>query len=109
MAGRCCDFVFVMRGRGWSITSGELSAEYPEGHPKSKANTKSKPRPTDRRHHPINRHPHPISPLEVLLFDRQFDVCSSTRIENRTTAMASPVVLVINEDAGQSGNHGVVR
>jgi hypothetical protein len=29
--GRCCDFVFILRGHGWSITSGELSAEYPEG------------------------------------------------------------------------------
>jgi hypothetical protein len=25
---RCCDFVFVLRGQGWSITSGELSSEY---------------------------------------------------------------------------------
>jgi hypothetical protein len=39
--GRCCDFVFILRGHGWSITSGELSVEYT----KSKANTKAKPRP----------------------------------------------------------------
>jgi hypothetical protein len=25
--GRCCDFVFVLRGHGWSITSGELSVK----------------------------------------------------------------------------------
>jgi len=29
--GRCCDFVFVLRGHGWSITSGELSVEYSGG------------------------------------------------------------------------------